>query len=189
MNANSYTTSWDLTPAPGAPAPTSPRIHETMPAHHRRASPATMGSRESPDHRPERTERRRQGGVRFQPVDAEEVAARLVELALGAPAGLVPDLVGPRVYEMRELVIGYLRASRKHRPIVPIRSPGKAASAVRGGAPGPGPGCGPPDLGGLPVARGWARRAPGPARHSGRRRMASMTAMSAHGRLTLLRDR
>ncbi len=38
-------------------------------------------------------------GVRFQPVDAEEVAARLVELALGAAAGLVPDLAGPRVYE------------------------------------------------------------------------------------------
>ena len=37
-------------------------------------------------------------GVRFQPVDAGEVAARLVELALGAPAGLVPDLAGPRVY-------------------------------------------------------------------------------------------
>jgi uncharacterized protein YbjT (DUF2867 family) len=57
-----------------------------------------------------------------------------VELALGAPAGLVPDLAGPRVYEMRELVRGYLRASHKHRPIVPIRPPGKAARAVRGGA-------------------------------------------------------
>lgn len=30
-------------------------------------------------------------GVRFQPVDADEVAARLVELAFGAPAGLVPE--------------------------------------------------------------------------------------------------
>jgi uncharacterized protein YbjT (DUF2867 family) len=39
-------------------------------------------------------------GFRFQPVDAGEVAARLVELALGTPAGLVPDMAGPRVYEM-----------------------------------------------------------------------------------------
>ena len=31
-------------------------------------------------------------GVRFQPVDAGEVADRLVELALGPPAGLVPDI-------------------------------------------------------------------------------------------------
>lgn len=73
-------------------------------------------------------------GFRFQPVDAGEVAARLVELALGAPAGLVPDIAGPRVYGMAELVRGYLRARRTHRPIVPLRSPGKAARAVRAGA-------------------------------------------------------
>ena len=35
---------------------------------------------------------------RFQPVDAGELAARLVELALGTPSGLVPDLAGPKVY-------------------------------------------------------------------------------------------
>jgi hypothetical protein len=34
-------------------------------------------------------------GVRFQPVDTGEVAGRLAELALGAPAGLVPDFAGP----------------------------------------------------------------------------------------------
>src|SRR5829696_565263 len=37
-------------------------------------------------------------GFRFQPVDAGEVAARLTELALGKPAGLVPDMGGPQVY-------------------------------------------------------------------------------------------
>jgi uncharacterized protein YbjT (DUF2867 family) len=73
-------------------------------------------------------------GFRFQPVDAGEVAARLVELALGAPGGLVPDIAGPRVYEMAELVRGYLRARRKHRPIVPVWPPGKAARAFRTGA-------------------------------------------------------
>lgn len=73
-------------------------------------------------------------GMRFQPVEADEVAARLVELALGPPAGLVPEFGGPRAYELRELVRGYLRASGKHRPLVPVRLPGKAASAVRAGA-------------------------------------------------------
>jgi uncharacterized protein YbjT (DUF2867 family) len=34
-------------------------------------------------------------GVSFQPVDTGEVAARLVELALGQPAGLASDLAGP----------------------------------------------------------------------------------------------
>ena len=95
-------------------------------------------------------------GCRFQPIDAGEVAARLVELALGAPAGLVPDMAGPRVYEMAELLRGYLRASGKHRPIVPVRLPGKAARAFRAGANlAPGAGGGPADLGGVP---GRARR-------------------------------
>jgi uncharacterized protein YbjT (DUF2867 family) len=57
-----------------------------------------------------------------------------VELALGEPAGLVPDVAGPRVYGMAELVRGYLRAHGKHRPIVPVRLPGKAARAFRDGA-------------------------------------------------------
>ena len=46
----------------------------------------------------------------------------------------MPDLAGPRVYEMAELLRGYLRAGRKHRPIVPVRLPGKAARAFRAGA-------------------------------------------------------
>ncbi len=73
-------------------------------------------------------------GFRFQPVDAGEVAARLVELALGPPAGLVPDMAGPRVYGMDELLRGYLQASHRHRPIIRVRLPGKAARAVRAGA-------------------------------------------------------
>ena len=73
-------------------------------------------------------------GSRFQPVDTGEVADRMVELALGAPAGLVPDMGGPRVYEMAELVRGYLRAVGKRRPILPVRLPGGAARAIRAGA-------------------------------------------------------
>ena len=73
-------------------------------------------------------------GFRFQPVDAGEVAARLVELAVGTPAGLVPDMAGPRVYRMADLLRGYLQARRKHRLMVPVRLPGKAARAVRAGA-------------------------------------------------------
>jgi uncharacterized protein YbjT (DUF2867 family) len=73
-------------------------------------------------------------GFRFQPVEAGEVADRLVELALDAPAGLVPDIAGPRVYPMGELVRSYLRARGKHRAMVPLRLPGKAARAFRDGA-------------------------------------------------------
>ncbi len=73
-------------------------------------------------------------GVRFQPVEADEVAARLVELSLGKPSGLVPDIGGPRVYELTELVRSYLRASLRRRVLMPVRLPGKAARAVRAGA-------------------------------------------------------
>jgi uncharacterized protein YbjT (DUF2867 family) len=73
-------------------------------------------------------------GFRFQPVDAGEVAARLVELALGTPVGLVPDMGGPKVYGMAELLRDYLRATHRRRPIIPVWLPGKAARAFRAGA-------------------------------------------------------
>jgi uncharacterized protein YbjT (DUF2867 family) len=73
-------------------------------------------------------------GVRFQPVDTAEVAARLVELALGAPAGLVPDLAGPTAHGMDELVRGYLLATGKHRLVLPVRFAGGAYRAIRAGA-------------------------------------------------------
>jgi uncharacterized protein YbjT (DUF2867 family) len=73
-------------------------------------------------------------GFRFQPVDTGEVAARLVELTLGEPSGLVPDMGGPRVYGAAELLRSYLRASKRRRLIVPVWLPGKAARAFRAGA-------------------------------------------------------
>ena len=73
-------------------------------------------------------------GMRFQPVDAGEVADRLVELTLGSPAGLAPDIAGPRAYPMADLIRSYLRAVGKRRPLLPVRLPGKAAAAVRAGA-------------------------------------------------------
>ena len=73
-------------------------------------------------------------GFRIQPVEVDEVAARLVELTLGEPAGMVPDMGGPRVYGAAELLRGYLRASkRRRRPIVPVWLPGKAARVFRDG--------------------------------------------------------
>jgi uncharacterized protein YbjT (DUF2867 family) len=73
-------------------------------------------------------------GFQFQPIDTREVAARLVELAMGTAAGLVLDIAGPRVYEMAELVRSYLRATQRRRQIIPVWLPGKAARAFRDGA-------------------------------------------------------
>jgi uncharacterized protein YbjT (DUF2867 family) len=73
-------------------------------------------------------------GVRFQPVDAGDVATRLVELTLDKPSGLVPDIAGPRVYGMDELLRSYLRAAHRRRLIMPVRLGGKAYGAIRAGA-------------------------------------------------------
>lgn len=73
------------------------------------------------------------GGLRFQPVDARDVAERLVELALGEPAGLVPELVGPKVYSLGELARDYLKATGKRRLSLPVRVPGKAGKVYRAG--------------------------------------------------------
>jgi uncharacterized protein YbjT (DUF2867 family) len=73
-------------------------------------------------------------GARFQPVDAAEVADRLAELALGDPAGLVPDVAGPRIYSMGDLIRSYLRAAGKRRLMFPVRVPGGASRAISAGA-------------------------------------------------------
>jgi hypothetical protein len=46
----------------------------------------------------------------------------------------VPDLGGPRVYGLADLLRDYLRATHRHRPIVPLKLPGEAARAFRAGA-------------------------------------------------------
>lgn len=73
-------------------------------------------------------------GLRFQPVDTRDVAARLVELTLGPPSGLVADIAGPRVYGMDELLRSYLTATHRRRLLIPVRLPGRAAQAIRAGA-------------------------------------------------------
>ena len=73
-------------------------------------------------------------GFRFQPIDAREVAARLAGLALDEPAGLVPEIGGPQVLAMDELIRIYLQATHRHRLMVSVPTIGGAAAAVRAGA-------------------------------------------------------
>ncbi|GAB7034773.1 NAD(P)H-binding protein [Streptomyces sp. NPDC021749] len=72
-------------------------------------------------------------GVRMQPVEVREVAARLAELAAGEPAGRVPDMGGPEVLEAREIVRATLDAGGRRRLLVPVWLPGAAAAAFRRG--------------------------------------------------------
>lgn len=71
-------------------------------------------------------------GFRVQPIDPSEVAARLVEFAVGEPAGRAPDMAGPQVSSWVDLFRSYLTATRRHRWVVPVRIPG--SKAVRNGA-------------------------------------------------------
>ena len=73
-------------------------------------------------------------GSQFQPIATDEVADRLVELALGEPAGLVPEMGGPRAYLLADLVRSYLAATGRRKPFISMRAPGKAAAAIRDGA-------------------------------------------------------
>lgn len=68
-----------------------------------------------------------------QPIDAAEVADRLVRLGIEAPAGRVPDIGGPKVHRMTDLARIYLRATGQRRRLLPIRLPGKVFHAYHAG--------------------------------------------------------
>lgn len=73
-------------------------------------------------------------GFLLQPIQAGEVAARLVELALSAPAGRVPDIGGPEVWMAAELARAYFKITGRQWRIVEVPIPGKMAQAFRTGA-------------------------------------------------------
>lgn len=73
-------------------------------------------------------------GFPTQPIDAGEVAGRLVELALSEPAGRAPDVGGPEVMTMTDAVRAYLEARASRKRALAFRLPGKTARAFRSGA-------------------------------------------------------
>jgi uncharacterized protein YbjT (DUF2867 family) len=73
-------------------------------------------------------------GWRFQPVDVNEVADRLVAAVDAGPAGRLPDLGGPEVLTVAELARAYLAATGRRRPVVPLPVPGRFSAAFRAGA-------------------------------------------------------
>lgn len=67
------------------------------------------------------------GGFKVQPVDEGEVAARLAELAVGPPSGLVADIAGPQIDSYAGMLRVYVGASHRHRPVIEFPMPGTAA--------------------------------------------------------------
>ncbi|MEV0176237.1 SDR family oxidoreductase [Streptomyces sp. NPDC050803] len=72
-------------------------------------------------------------GVKDQPVEVAEVADRLVELAVGAPAGRVADMAGPEVRTLDSLARAYLKAVGRKRAVVNVPLVGRAYRAFRAG--------------------------------------------------------
>lgn len=77
--------------------------------------------------------------MRSQPVAAETVAARLVELAVSEPVGNARDLAGPRVERMVELTRAWWAKMGARGLVVEIPLPGGFGRALRSGAILPGP--------------------------------------------------
>lgn len=72
-------------------------------------------------------------GISDQPIAVAEVADRLTGLALAAPAGRVPDMGGPEVHTLAELVRAYQRATGRRRPLLNVPLAGKAYRRLQAG--------------------------------------------------------
>lgn len=72
-------------------------------------------------------------GLRFEPVEAEEVAAVLTRLALGSAVGRAPDLVGPQVQDITSLIAAYNAVRGRHRGTIGLPLPGAIGRAYRAG--------------------------------------------------------
>jgi uncharacterized protein YbjT (DUF2867 family) len=59
-----------------------------------------------------------------QPIDPDDVAATLVELTLGEPAGRVPDRGGPQIASWAGMLRTSLRFRHRRRPVVEFWMPG-----------------------------------------------------------------
>lgn len=80
--------------------------------------------------------------MRIRPIAAREVAQHLVQLTLAPAQGMAPDLAGPHVEQLVDMVRRLLRARHQRRLLLPVKMPGATGAAMTGGGQlpiGPGP--------------------------------------------------
>ncbi|SET27944.1 SDR family oxidoreductase [Geodermatophilus poikilotrophus] len=73
-------------------------------------------------------------GWRVQPIDVDEVAGRLADAVVAGPAGRLPDLGGPEVFPVVDLVRNRMGEAPRRRPVLELPLPGAVAAALRAGA-------------------------------------------------------
>lgn len=71
--------------------------------------------------------------VRVQPVGVDDVAARLAELATGAPAGRVADFGGPEILDASDVLRRLQAAGRAPKRVLSITLPGRTFRAFQAG--------------------------------------------------------
>jgi uncharacterized protein YbjT (DUF2867 family) len=69
----------------------------------------------------------------FQPVDPSEVGARLAELAVGPPTGMLPDFGGPEVRDFKSLAQSWRQATGMRKPMLNLPLPFKASRQFAAG--------------------------------------------------------
>lgn len=70
---------------------------------------------------------------KYQPVDAREVAARLVEVVLGEPRGVLEDFGGPEVRDFKSIAEAWLTARKEDRRLINLPIPFKFSKQFANG--------------------------------------------------------
>jgi uncharacterized protein YbjT (DUF2867 family) len=73
-------------------------------------------------------------GWRIQPIDVDEVARRLADAVTSGPATRLPDLGGPEIFPVADLVRERLRDAGRRRAVLELPVPGSFGAALRAGA-------------------------------------------------------
>ncbi len=73
-------------------------------------------------------------GWKSQPVDAGEVANRLVQVASAQPGRMLPEFGGPEVLTFEELAAAWREANHVTRPLIAVPIPGRISAGFRAGA-------------------------------------------------------
>jgi len=69
----------------------------------------------------------------FQPIDAGEVAERMVQHLAGGPSGRLPDMGGPQVRSFGDLARAWLKARGRRALVLPLPLIGQTAAGFRDG--------------------------------------------------------
>ena len=69
----------------------------------------------------------------FQPVDPRDVAARVVQITTGSPAGRQPDFGGPEVRTFGSIAQSWLKARRLDKKLVNLPMPGRFSRQLAAG--------------------------------------------------------